>query len=73
VRLRRAGFDDLAVDHFYQAAAARGARVAKGVWFGAEARVFRLGFGLLSMAELGDALGALTAALNETAAAERRS
>jgi DNA-binding transcriptional MocR family regulator len=46
--------------------------VAKGEWFGEDARVFRLGFGLLSVAELGDALAALTDALNETATAGRR-
>jgi aspartate/methionine/tyrosine aminotransferase len=73
VRLRYAAFDDLSVGRFYQVATARGARVAKGEWFGAEVRVFRLGFGLLSMAELGDALGALTAPLNEAVSSGRRS
>jgi aspartate/methionine/tyrosine aminotransferase len=73
VRLRPAVFDDPAVARFYAAAAAKGARVAKGEWFGDEARVFRLGFGLLSMVELGDALGALTDALKETATASGRS
>jgi DNA-binding transcriptional MocR family regulator len=72
VRLRKPTFDDTAVTRFYDAAAAKGARVAKGDWFSEEARVFRLGFGLLSMAELGDALGALTAALKETATAGGR-
>ena len=67
VRLKYTAFDDVGVDRFYEAAAARSARVAKGSWFGEEARVFRLGFGLLSMAELGNALGALTDALKETA------
>ncbi len=47
--------------------------MAKGEWFGEEARVFRLGFGLLSMAELGDALAALTGALKATAIAGGRS
>jgi len=46
--------------------------VAKGEWFGENARVFMLGFGLLSMAELGDALGVLTAALKEAATAAGR-
>ena len=72
VRLRHAAFDDGAVTRFYGAAAAKGIRVARGDWFGEEARVFRLGFGLLSMAELGDGLGGLTAALKETATAGRR-
>jgi aspartate/methionine/tyrosine aminotransferase len=72
VRLRQAVFDDEAVDRFYGAAAAKGARVAKGAWFGDEVRVFRLGFGLLPMADFGAALAALTAALQEGAAAGRR-
>ena len=72
VRLRKPFFDDAAVARFYDAAAANGARVAKGEWFGEKARVFRLGFGLLSMAELGDALGVLTAALKEAATAAGR-
>jgi aspartate/methionine/tyrosine aminotransferase len=72
VRLRTAVFDDSAVARFFAAAAERGARVASGAWFGEESRVFRLGFGLLSMADLGDALGALSAALKETATIERR-
>jgi hypothetical protein len=40
--------------------------LANVTWFGVEARVFGLGFGLL--ADLGDTLAALTAALKETAA-----
>jgi aspartate/methionine/tyrosine aminotransferase len=72
VRLRRGVFSDATVDRFYEAAEVKGARVAKGEWFGEDARVFRLGFGLLSVAELGDALAALTDALNETATAGRR-
>ena len=67
IRLRHAAFDDGTVSRFYEAAAASGARVAKGEWSGEEARVFRLGFGLLSMAELGDALAALADALKATA------
>jgi aspartate/methionine/tyrosine aminotransferase len=73
IRLKHAPFDDDTVSRFHKAAAANGARVAKGEWFGEEARVFRLGFGLLSMAELGDALAALTDALNATAIAGGRS
>jgi aspartate/methionine/tyrosine aminotransferase len=67
IRLRPSAFDEAGVARFYAASEAKGARVAKGEWFGAEARVFRLGFGLLSIADLGDALAALTEALNETA------
>ena len=64
-RLRAEVFDDAAVARFYEALVGRGARVANGSWFGDEARVFRLGFGLLPMAELGNALAALSAALKE--------
>jgi aspartate/methionine/tyrosine aminotransferase len=67
VRLRQAAFDDEAVGRFYVAAAMQGARVAKGAWFGDEARVFRIGFGFLPMVDLDDALAALTVALKETA------
>lgn len=72
IRLRPSAFDEARVARFYEAAAAKGARVAKGEWFGAEARVFRLGFGLLSIADLGDALAALSEALNETATQDGR-
>jgi DNA-binding transcriptional MocR family regulator len=43
------------------------------MWFGDEARAFRLGFGLPPMAELGEALAALAAALREAAQPGRRS
>jgi aspartate/methionine/tyrosine aminotransferase len=72
IRLRHACFDDDTVSRFYRAAAANGARVAKGEWFGEESRVFRLGFGLLSIAELDEALAALTDALRATATAGGR-
>ena len=67
VRLKPAAFGDGAVSRFYQALTLTGARVANGAWFGDEARIFRLGFGLLSMADLDNALAALAAALRETA------
>ena len=70
VRLKSAAFDDRAVRRFYEAVAEKGARLANGAWFGEEARIFRLGFGLLPIAELNDALAALTAALRATALAE---
>lgn len=69
VRLKSAAFDDKAVGRFYEAVAEKGARLANGAWFGDEARIFRLGFGLLPIADLNDALSALTAALKETAVA----
>lgn len=72
IRLRYGAFDDRAVTRFYDTATANGTRIAKGAWFGEEDRVFRLGFGVLSVAKLGDALGSLTAALKATATAGRR-
>jgi aspartate/methionine/tyrosine aminotransferase len=69
VRLKPEIFDDAAVMRFYAAVAEKGARVAKGAWFGDERRVFRLGFGMLAMSDLGDALGILSAALREAASA----
>ena len=65
VRLKPTIFDDAAVKRFYRSLANSGTRVAHGAWFGDEARVFRLGFGLLPIPELGDALAAITAAAKE--------
>jgi len=73
VRLKPAVFDEFAVERFYQALAGNGTRVANGTWFGEESRVFRLGFGLLPMAELDDALTTLAAALREPAQPGRSS
>ncbi|GHO98263.1 aminotransferase [Reticulibacter mediterranei] len=67
VRLKPAAFDDNAVSRFYDALAREDTRVANGSWFGDEARVFRLGFGLLSLPDLEVALKALTKALKQTA------
>ncbi|HWL84781.1 MAG TPA: pyridoxal phosphate-dependent aminotransferase [Polyangiaceae bacterium] len=63
VRLKPSVFDDPAVGVFYDALAREGVRVAKGTWFGGEARVFRLGFGLLPMSTLDQALEGLSAAV----------
>ena len=52
VRLRPAAFDDTAVRRFYETLMGEGVRVANGSWFGEPARVFRLGFGLLSPVDL---------------------
>jgi hypothetical protein len=65
VRLKCETFDDTAVGRFYAALASQGVRVANGAWFGDEARVFRLGFGLLPMPELKAALRLLTDALRQ--------
>ncbi len=63
VRLKPSVFDDGAVGRFYEALSREGVRVANGTWFGDEARVFRLGFGLLSKADLDAALTRLSVAL----------
>ena len=57
--------DEAAVARFYAALGRLDARVGNGTWFGEDPRVFRLGFGLLPMAELAAALEALTAALQQ--------
>ncbi len=72
VRLKPSAFDDGAVDRFYQGLAREGVRVANGRWFGDEARVFRLGFGLLSKADLAAALARLSAAARQISRALSR-
>jgi aspartate/methionine/tyrosine aminotransferase len=62
-RLRPSAFDDAAVRRFYEELAIEGITVANGTWFGEEARVFRLGFGLLPTVKLMDSLAAFSAAL----------
>jgi aspartate/methionine/tyrosine aminotransferase len=66
VRLKST-FDDRAVEHFYEALARSGVRVGNGTWFGEEARVFRLGFGLLPASELDVALKMVSGALRDSA------
>ena len=65
LRLKPDVFDDAAVDRFYDALAGQGVRVANGIWFGEAARVFRLGFGLLSMPDLEAALKGLSVAVRQ--------
>ena len=67
VRLKPSIFDDDAVARFYAALAEQDCRVANGAWFGEDARVFRLGFGYLSIPELEGALGSLSTALTQSA------
>ncbi len=67
LRLKPTVFDDAAVRRFYDALRAEGTRVANGSWFGDEDRVFRLGFGLLSMPELEAGLAVLSSALQQAA------
>jgi DNA-binding transcriptional MocR family regulator len=65
VRLRPDAFDDAAVGRFYAELANQGVRVASGTWFGDEARVFRLGFGLLPIHDLDAALAGVSAVLDK--------
>ncbi len=63
IRLKPQAFDDAAVARFYDGLGHQDVRVADGRWFGDEARVFRLGFGLLSMTELEAGLAAVSTTL----------
>src|SRR6516164_2168961 len=67
VRLKSSAFDDDAVTRFYKFVTEEGVRVGDGTWFGEDARVFRLGFGLLSMSNLDAALNGLSAAITRAA------
>jgi aspartate/methionine/tyrosine aminotransferase len=67
VRLRPGIFDDEAVNRFYDDLTNQGVRVGNGTWFGDEARIFRLGFGLLTMQDLDAALAVVSSALNKEA------
>lgn len=62
IRLR-AGED--AAERFYNGLATHDIRVAQGAWFGDEARVFRLDFGLFSPADRQAALAGVSATLNK--------
>lgn len=64
VRLSPAAFDEAAVARFHAALPAHGVRVGDGRWFGESARVFRLGFGVLSPVEFQAALVQVSAALD---------
>lgn len=66
VRLSPSVFDDAAVARFYDALAGHDVRVAPGTWFGDERRVFRLGFGYMTMPDLEAGLAALQQALQQS-------
>lgn len=69
VRLRRDAIDEAAIPQFYRELARAGVRVANGSWFGDEARVFRLGFGMLTDEDFHTALDAVAHAIERTAGA----
>ena len=62
-------FDDAAVKRFHSEVVNIGVRVAGGTWFGDEARIVRLGFGLLPMPHLEVALTGVSAALDKVTTA----
>jgi len=59
MRLREEAFTDVAVERFWLSLAPRELQLAPGTWFGEEARLFRLGFGYLSLDVLQEALDRL--------------
>lgn len=63
VRLKPRMYDDAALQRFGAALGMHGVRLAPGPWFGDEPRVFRLGFGLTTNAELAAALDCVRQAL----------
>lgn len=70
MRLKPSVFHEEAVSRLYDALANEGARVSNGTWFDDEVRVFRLGFGLLSMHGLDMALNVLPAVVQPTVRAD---
>jgi len=66
LRLNLQKFDLAAVDAFHKTLATHSVRVAPGSWFGDEPHVFRLGFGLLPIAELQHALEIMSHVLDNT-------
>lgn len=65
VRLKRSAFDDHGVERFYERQPDLDVVVARGNWFGEEARVFRLGFGYLPAEGLRAGLDKLAEALRQ--------
>ena len=65
LRLRADRFDDDAVSRFWTRLPERDVQVGSGLWFGASARVFRLGFGYLPLPGFRHALQSLTATLDD--------
>jgi DNA-binding transcriptional MocR family regulator len=63
VRLNPSAFGAEGVNRLYEGMHREGVRVAPGAWFGEEPRIFRLGFGLLGMADLEAGLRGLSSAL----------
>ncbi len=64
IRLRIDVFDDEAISRFRALLPEYEVQLAGGDWFGADARVFRLGFGYLPLPEFERALAALSLALS---------
>jgi aspartate/methionine/tyrosine aminotransferase len=71
LRLRPSEFGPAAVERFWGMLARLELKLAPGTWFGEERRVFRLGFGYLTVEELTSALANLSCAMDH-ASIERR-
>lgn len=71
VRLKRSVFGDADVTRFHDELAVRETRVAPGSWFADEPHVVRLGFGLLGLPDLDEALGRVSEALMTVAASKQ--
>ena len=67
---RTSRFGESAVKLFFAALTARGVRVGNGAWFGDEARVFRVGFGHLSIDDFRNGLGQVALVLRAVLATE---
>ena len=68
LRLRADAFDDVAVSRFWNLLPRHELQLACGSWFGESDRVFRLGFGYLPPERLGQALTALSSAMDAAGA-----
>lgn len=67
IALRKERFDNTALCQFYESLQRRSIRVAPGDWFGESERIFRLGFGFLSLQNTKSALKEMSSALNDAA------
>jgi aspartate/methionine/tyrosine aminotransferase len=67
IALSKDRFDNAALSQFYESLQHRSVRVAPGNWFGESARIFRLGFGFLTLQDTKTALKEISCALTDAA------
>ncbi len=65
VKLRESAFDEDQISAFYSKTRQAGIQIANGTWFGESHRIFRLGFGYLSIDKLDKSLIKLTEIVSE--------